>query len=148
MAYYKLSTFMISLVLVSMFAGIFGLFITYGATHYGIAENSSINYSKYNRLAELNQQAEGVKADTQTVEQQKGVFDFVGGFFSNAYKVLLGIPQSINFFNDMVEQAAIDSKMANEAGQGLTLIKTAILTIVIIIIFIGIFLSMLIRREV
>lgn len=139
---------MITLVFISMFAGLFSIFITSGQVHYN-TNPTGFNYSKYDRLSELHEQAEGIKEDTQQVEQQKGVFDFVGGFFSNAYKVILSIPQSINFFNDMTEQAAIDSKLADdESGRAISIIKASILTIIVIIIFVGIFLSMLLRREV
>lgn len=139
MAYPKLTGFMIGLILVSMFAGIFSLFIV--ANPFNLGNTSAVNISKYNQFEALHNQTENIKSNTKTIKQQSGVFDLVGGFFSNAYQVLTAIPDSINIFDDMTDQAILDSNL----GEGGTLIKNTIETIILIIIFVGVLLSALIK---
>ena len=141
MAYPKLTGFLIALLLVSMFAGLFALMII-GGPNPTNSTDTTYNISKYNRLTELSAQAEGIKNDTLNVKQQSGVFDLVGGFFSNAFKVITGIPQSIGFFNDMANSAVIDSGIGDPS---IILIVNTMEMIVLILIVVGIILAALIK---
>lgn len=140
MAYPKLTGFMIAFVVVSMFAGLFSLLLIEGHNNYSFSEGK-MNISKYNRLTEVSNSVDTIKADTLGVKQQSGVFDLVGGFFSNSWKVITAIPQNFQFFDDMTQQAMDDT----DAGAGFVVIRNALETIVIILLVIGILLAALIK---
>ena len=139
MGYPKLTGIMIALVLVSMFAGIFSILIF--SNPYGIGDTSQVNINKYNRLHDLQSTVQNTNQGIKNVNQQAGVFDLVGGFFSSGFKVLLAIPQSLGLFNDMTEQAIIDTN----GGQAAIIVKDTIETIFLILIIIGIILAILLK---
>ena len=141
MGYPKFTGFLIALLLVSMFAGIFALFIAGGPNPTG-SSDSTYNMSRYNKLTTLSAQTRSIENNTLNVKQQSGVFDLVGGFFSNAFKVITSIPQSMDLFNDMIQSGVSDSNIADPT---ITLIMTTMELIVVILIIIGIVLSALIK---
>lgn len=139
MAYPKLTGILIALVLISMFAGIFSIMIFQNP--YGLGNTTNININKYNRLTDLQSTVQNTSNGIRNVNQQEGIFDLVGGFFSSSFKVLLTIPQSLTLFNDMTEQAILDSNM----GTGAIFIKDTLQTIFLILIIIGIILAILLK---
>jgi len=139
MAYPKLTGIITSLILVSMFAGIFVIVININP--YALGNTTSVNLTKYDQLDSLSQSMQEVKEDSTNIQQQSGTFDLYGGFFANAWKVLSSIPQSIQSIADMTEQAMIDSGL----GQIGLIIMRAIEAIIFCMIFIGIIIAALIK---
>ena len=134
---------LVGLVFVSMFAGIFGLAIQEWGNNYDIDAIDDVDLDKYNKLDELNEQAEEIKEDTSKVEQPTGIADVLGGFFYNAYQVLVSIPRSINFMYDMSNSAVDDLDL----GASGILIRNALFTILLFVVFVGIVLSILLKRD-
>ena len=134
---------LIGLVLVSLFAGILGLTLNEWGENYEVAAIDEVDLDKYDKLAELHAQAEEIKDETSKVEQPSGIADILGGFFYNAYQVLISIPQSINFMYDMTNAGVDDLDL----GYGGVLMKNALFTILLLIVFVGIVLSILLKRD-
>ena len=139
MAYPKLTGIIIALILVSMFAGIFAIVININP--YSLGNVSGVNMSKYDKLNQLSSSMQTIKTDSTNIQQQSGTFDLYGGFFANAWKVLSSIPQQIEFMNDMVNQAILDSSLG-EIG---VIIKQALEAIIFCLIFVGIIIAALIK---
>jgi len=139
-----LTGFMIGLVLVSMFAGVFSFFMSDLSVTYGVANNNTLD--KYNKMNELYNQSQAIKNSTTSISQPTSTLDIVGGFFYNAYLVLVSIPKSFDLFQSMTEDATIEADSG--LGGGWVLIKNALITIVILLIFLGVILSVLIKSDV
>lgn len=139
----SLTGFMISLVLVSLFAGIFGLFISNSVTVYGTGDNSYENLSFYDKTAELNSKIYEIKGNTTSVGLSSNPLDVFVGFAYNSYKVLITIPQSFSILESMGEQGLNDMHL----GAGGELIKNALMAIVVILLFIGVILASLIKSD-
>lgn len=142
MAYPKATGFIIGLLLVSMFASIFAVFMAAGSNPTGYTGTDSFNISKYNKITELSTQTQDLKNSTLNVKQQADVFDLVGGFFSNAYKVIVSIPQSLDLFSDMSASAVSDAKIGSPI---IDTISNTMQLIVVILFIVGILLAALIK---
>lgn len=142
----KLTGFMIALVLISLFAAVFGLFLTefndqYPAQYNVSSDNRSLEV--YNKMDSLSNISGDVKRNVTSISQPQGILDTIGAMFSSGYNALLLIPKSFDLFNNMADQAIQDAGL----GAYGILIKTALITIVVILIFIGVILSVLVKRE-
>jgi hypothetical protein len=138
----KMSTFMISIIVASLIITIFGIFLNEGGRKYGVSEGS-INLSKYNKLDEMSERTKDIRDNTETIKQQQGIVDIVGGFFSNAFKVLLLTKDSIDTVDAMSNQALSDASL----GVSTKYFRIAISTIIIIFIFIGVVISATLKWE-
>ena len=135
---------LIGIVFVSLFAGIFGLFLGEMGRNYDITSIDNTSLEKYNKMNEMYEESEKYKTDITGVNPgETGIADVLGGFFFNAYQVLASIPRSINFIFDMSTDAINDLNL----GTGGILLRNALLTILSIVIFIGIILSILLKRD-
>ena len=134
---------LLGLVFVSMFASIFALVITEWGNNYDVDNMADVDLDKYDKLDDLTAQAEDIKQDTSGVEQPTGIVDVVGGFFYNAYQVLITIPQSINFMYDMTNSAVDDLDL----GASGIIIRNALFTALLFVVFVGIILSILLKRD-
>lgn len=126
----KISTFLYGMIIASLVATCFTMFLGGLATHYGIAyDNSSIE--AYNKLEAMSGQAEVIKSNTSDISMSSG------------YKVLKLMASSINVFNDMSD-AAIDNSQLGAWGDFL---KIAIGALIIIFIFVAIILSAILNQD-
>jgi len=137
-----LTGFIIGMVLISFSAGFIGIFMSSLSNSYNV-EIDGVNLSKYDNLNELHKQADDLKDKTVKVEQPTGVLDVIGGFFYNAYKVLVTVPQSFGLFVDMANQATADSNL----GASGVLMRNTLITIMLILVFMGVILSILLKTD-
>lgn len=140
----KISEFIIGMIFVSFFVAIFGLFIAEMNTNYGTGagyDNESI--ATYNKLTELSNLSEEIK-EKSDIQEEEGLLDIIGGYFSSGYKALKLTAKSFDIFGDMSEQALEDSGMGI-VGQ---YFKMAISAALIIIIFLGILISAILKWKV
>jgi hypothetical protein len=140
----SLTGLLIGLVLVSLFAGIFGLFIGKLGQNYEITQIDNASLTSYNKIKNLSDQSNEIRENTLNVNPgESGIADVLGGLFFNSYKVLISIPKSINFIFTMSTQAILDLNL----GDGGILLSDALLTILSLMIFVGIILSILLKRD-
>lgn len=139
----KISSFMISMVITSLFVTAFMIFLSDGGTRYN-ASFSNESYEVFNRMEELNNQTQAVQKSATGIAERSGVTDVIGSFFTAGFKVLVLTTESFDIFRVMLNQG-ID--VLNMGAIGIH-IKIAFLLIVLIIIVLGIFVSTVIRKEV
>lgn len=142
---FKISTFIIALVLVSLFMGVFAVFLGELNDKYAydtVSVNDS-NFAVYNKLTQISNQTKDIEEQTDEINSQQNVLDVIGSMFNSGYKALQLTKDSFSLFNSMVDSAF------NQIGLGETsrLFKTSIITIVLVIIVIGIILSAVIKRD-
>lgn len=131
----RITTFMVALILIGLFAGIFSVFISKMSDNYGIADNSS-DLDIYNKMEDINLVSEEIK-DATDIEERTGLLDIIGGYFSSAYNAIRLTSKSFGFFDTMANRAIDDANL----GQSGNLLRVAIGTIVLILIFVGVFLA-------
>lgn len=138
----QLSKFLIALILIGVIATGFGVFMAGLSAEYGVSyDNATIEV--YNELGELNNLTEEMdeKSESSTPKED----DVLGGFFADAYRVLIIGKQSTTTI-----QAMTDASLENaNAGTGTfpKVLKTAIISIIIILIVIGVIVSAMVKRD-
>jgi hypothetical protein len=126
----KISGFIIALVLVGLFSGVFALYFSEIASKYGVTTYNNASFDAYNKLATLNNLSENIKEDTTEMQSKSGVVDIVGDFFNNAYNVVKLLLTSVDAGTSIMNQAANDAQL----GTSTSLFKTAGIIILIIIL--------------
>lgn len=144
MAFPRLSTFIIGLVWVSFFAAMFAPFLANMTTNYGV-DSSDIDIETYNKLEELNTQTEDIQESASEFQENTGVFDVIGAYFSNGYKSMKVALQSLDIFRLMTTEALESEGLDIPAVQHL---RTAIITTVVIFIIIGVLISAILKKDV
>lgn len=136
----KITTFMIAIVLVGFVAASLGLFMGNLADSYGTDyDNGSLN--EYNRLAELSEKASQIQNRSSDIKEKSGLLDILGGYFSDAYNVLILSKDTYDTFDDMTDQAINQSNL----GQTGTYLKSTITTIVLIVLVLGVFVAAVVK---
>jgi hypothetical protein len=143
MGSYRISSFIISLILVSLFVGVLGVWMAdLNATYGGTYDNDTIEV--YNQLSALQNRTQNLEEQTTIIKEQKGVIDIIGSLFSNAYQVLLVTKDSYETFDTIKDQAVQDANL----GQTAKYFNVAIGLIVLVIIVVGIIISVLVKKDV
>jgi len=138
----KFTTFIITVIIASLFVTGFGLLMADLNTHYDL---SSSNYDDskvqlFNKLDETHNLSVQIQERVSNYETDRSIYDIIGGFLADGRDtILIGI-QSMDFLTDMAnsgfELLGIDP-----------IFRTAFVIILIIIVFVGITLSIVIGRD-
>lgn len=136
----RISTFIISMLVVSLFITGFMAFYTAGSTSYNVDNTENISgFDKYDKLYNL---SKDVKDQVSNQTTSTGGFDTIGDFLSygyNAVKISLG---SIDIFNEMNEEAF------NHITPSETIIRyKAIVFLIVFIIIIFVVIALLTNRN-
>lgn len=138
----KATTFLIALVLGSLFIGVFNFFILDYANNYGV-EYDNATLAEYNKMIELSNQSKEIKEDSEALQEKTNPVDILGDYFSGAYQALKTTAKGINTFDDMVNQGLDDANL----GPITDLLKATLITIMIILVFIGIIIAAAVKRD-
>lgn len=137
----KISTLIISIVLIALFAAGFGLFISDATANYGVTYNNSA-IASFSDMRELNNLTEDLRTSVTETSGKTGVLDILGDFFSAGYKSV-----KISFASMGISTGLITNAMGMIDFGGLgSYITSAIITI-LVIVFIFIVISTLVKRE-
>lgn len=139
----KFSTFIIGLIWVSFFAAIFGGFISNLFVNYDV-EYDSTQVDRFNKLEQLNTEVSSYQNSTTSFKENTGVFDVIGGYFSNGYKTMKVALGSLDLFKDMTTDA-LNTPAMNIPS--IKYLQTAIILTVIILIIIGVLLSAIVKKD-
>ena len=139
-AEFTLSWFIIALVVITMIATAFGLLMGGMSAEYGntAANDTFDKYSAY--TAELVNSTKAIQQDTN-IQQDTGVLDVIGGFFSKGYAVIKTAGASFNIFDSMLNDAAADIPY-------FAIFKTYIWLIFGIGLFIGVLATVLVKMRI
>lgn len=102
---FNLTGFVISLVIVSIFAATFALFLGGIEDYYGISSNSSLDH--YDQTQAIVLYAQDINQSLQ-ITQDKGILDVIGGYFSSGYSALRIALGSFGIFDTLMNNAAAD----------------------------------------
>lgn len=139
----KISTFIIALIWISFFATVFGVFLANLTANYDAgATFSESNITVFNKLEDLNDEAQNYQAQTDI--EERDLIDIIGGYFSSAYKVLKTTTGSFDIFFEMTN-SGLDELDLGVTGSAL---RTAILTSVIIFLFLGVLVSAIVKKDI
>lgn len=136
----KITNFLIGIVLSSFIVVSMTLFMSSVSTTYVVDYNTS-DYETYNKLSEINIQAEEVKNKQEEITEKSGALDVLGDYFSKGYQAMKLTSSSIDTIDSMADQA-IDTADLGASGENL---KITIMTIVIILIILGVILSAIVK---
>jgi len=144
----KLTGFLITVVLISMFAGLLGIVISKFSASYNLGYNESTMNKYASKMAEINSQVEDIKNNT-SILHEPNLLDIIGSYFSRAYKAVRSTQTTFELYEELANGALDDINLGDEstASGAMNYIKSGLITIMIILIFVGIFISILVKRE-
>lgn len=133
----NLSSFLISLVVVGIFASVFGVFYVGISDNYGRDFDNS-TFSSYDKINNISQQTESIQEGLETSDTEVTLVDLIGGFLKKGFAVITITYQSFDLFTGMATDAG---EQLNERSGGAIsglftapLITIAIIALVFIII--------------
>lgn len=142
MSRYTITSFILSLILVSLVVTGFGLFIADMNTGYERSDSKIVELESLQKLDELSEMSAGLQQETE-LSVESGITDIIGGYFMNAYQSLRTSLASISLFTSMTNELGEKSGIKH-----INLIMTALISSVLVIIFIGIFISAMVKKDV
>lgn len=140
---YKITGFIIGLLIFSAIAGIFGIFISYLGKEYAPTDYTENNatLASYNKLTQLSQDMELIQNGTTEIKEKSGVFDVIGSYFSDAYRTMIITKNSFDVYDELSSQAFSDATL----GEGGAILRVLFTTIILVCVFIGVFLSAVVK---
>jgi|AntAceMinimDraft_17_1070374.scaffolds.fasta_scaffold02173_3 hypothetical protein len=148
MASPKLSSFLISILVVGFVAGIFsmsliGMSTEFTDMQFGTNEQDSIE--AYNMMGNISSQADETASQLQDIDMEDpDLKDILGGIFNAGYNAMKSTAKSIKVFYVLENNAVNDAKL----GAPGVLLSTLLVSIIVILIFIGIIMSAILKRDV
>lgn len=139
----KISSLLVGVVLVGLFASVFGVFFSTIATNYGQSYDSEA-FASYDKIQNITDQTQDIKEGLDEDSTGTGVVDLVGSFLKKGFSVLKITFQSFDLIDTMADDA-ITQIDEQAGGSGLTLFKDAIGAI-IAILFLFIIIGVLVGR--
>ncbi len=138
---FTISGLMIALVLVSMFASVFSTLMVEVNTQYNITGENS--FEKYNITEDIKEETNRIRSNATEIEQQSGVLDIIGGYFTSGYAALKLSAKSIDLSLNMLNDAASDVEFFGVVDFG-----AYISMILLIAIFVGVIIAVLVKMRI
>lgn len=146
MATPKLTGFLIGIVLIGLFASVFGMYISSLADGYDDVSYNSEQLNNYSKaISVIKNDTEAIKESTK-VNAKSSALDILGGYFSAAYKSVRISFNSFSLFDKMISDG-IDDAGSSTMGNVTGVFKTSITVILLILVFVGIFVAMMVKWE-
>lgn len=140
----KISNLIIGLVLVGLFAGVFGLFFSGMATNYSNTYNES-NFDSYDQITTIQSQTERIDSGLDADKTDSSLTDLVGGFLKKGFAVLKITFESFDLFDNMARDAG--TQINTQTGVDIQWLIIP-LVLVAFIIFLFLIISVLTGRDV
>lgn len=137
---FKLSGFIIGIILVAMFATSFATFFSAMDGEFNEGQSGVNGFANYNDTTEILALTQEIRNNTD-FQQPEGALDVIGSFFSNGYSALKISVKSFSLFDNLMDQAAQDVEF-------LDFFKTYLIAIVLIGIFVGVVISVLVKMRI
>jgi hypothetical protein len=137
----RISSMIIAILIVGFFVSSLAYIISSFAVNYNPNEN--INISSMNKMEQLRNNAESIKGNITKISANDNWLSKLDGFFSAGWGTAKISMDSVQVTESIIDES-IDHSNIGFIGENL---KILIITIIIILVFVGIFLSVLLRRE-
>ena len=142
----KISSFLVGIVLIGLFATVFGVFFANISTQYN-QEYNSTSFDSYNKIQNITTQSEAIREGLETEGGDTGLTDLVGGFLKKGFAVVKLTFQSFDLMNSMAGDAANEIDARTGGGAGVNNYFLPAVMAILSILFIFIIISMLVGRE-
>jgi len=139
---FKLSGFVIALIVISLLASSMGIFITGMQTEYDVQGNHSL--SNYNKTGELSANIQEIRDETN-IDPKEGWIDIIGGYLQQGYAAVKISKDSFDLFSDMTN--AKDGIGSEATFISYFNLNTFLYLIIMVGIFIGVFISILVKMR-
>lgn len=139
---FRVSDFIIGLLLISFIVTGFSIFLAQGTQSHGITDYSNESIVSYNKLQELNEQAETLR-NASIIESDSGVLDVIGSYFKNAYNALSLARPSFDILSDF----ALESTTHLKIGSYARIFGLFIIGSITVIFFVRILLTRILKIE-
>ena len=138
----SVQNFLIPMLLVVLFASVFGSFFATGSNYYSTTDydNSTMSELEGN-LDNISDRVDTLKSEARKIQQPTNIVDILGGFFNSAYQTMLISFQSLGLFTSMANTVAEDSGIPS-IGLFITI---GVLIVTIIFVF-GILIKSIIKN--
>lgn len=144
----RITGFIISLLFVSFFVGVYGMYLSSLGSKYALDYTSDMNDSvnAYNKMYDMEKKIKGYQGNVTNIGTKTGAVDVIGEFFSSATSSVMIVVNSVDIFKDMSSDASDD---ITDMGLGVVseYLKVTLVSIVIVLIFIGVVLPVILKRE-
>ena len=104
---FTISGLIIGILFVSMFAGVFAIFVAGLSKQYPQIDVSNSTINKYNDSNRILANITNIENATN-IKQQDGILDVFGGYISAGYSALQVAKSSFSMFSDVTDQASLD----------------------------------------
>lgn len=138
---FKLSNFLIGIVVVAAFVSVFMLIAINGANKYSVTMDNSTFSSFQNKSQQIYNMTVVVANQSSSFSSQNNLFDILGSLTTQAYSTIKTTFLSIDMFTSMASEGI--GKMG--LGPAQNVIQGLIISIIAIIIFVGIVLAMIVK---
>ena len=137
---FTITGFLLALILISMFAGVFASFMTNMNAEYGLVGENS--FEKYDATEEIMANTKDVR-DATDISQDTGFIDIIGAYFTSGYAALKTSIASIELVDDMFNDATSDVDIV-----GVVDFMSYIYMIIIIALFSGVIIAILVKMRI
>jgi hypothetical protein len=134
----KLSTFIISLLVVSLFVTGFVVYFAGLNAQYGAGYDNSTNISDFDQWADLSNLTEDLGDQIQEQPQSTGGFNVIGDFLSYGWNTIKITFSSVNIFYDILNTGFDTIPGGYASIAKMQLIIGAIVIVAIVLIFVSI----------
>lgn len=138
----KISSFLVAVLVVSLFTTLFGIYYADIATDYEQTFDNS-TFAGYNQLTTIKTDLEEINQTITSINQESGVVDLLGGFLASGFDVLKITFNSFGAFGSMIESAFSQLPL----GYSMSLFKTYFVAIAFIL-FVFAIVAVLVGREI
>ena len=137
----KASDFIIGIILISFTITVLGTFMSNLNENYNVPYDES-NLAAYDQLSAMSNLTRELEAGSE-IEEKTGVIDIIGGYFTDAYNVLLLTKTSFNTF-DTMSNDAIDQADLGETGRLLRIVVSAV---VLVLMVLAVIISAIVKKD-
>lgn len=153
MASFKISSFMIAIVLVSLVITGLTMFMSESQDKYGMSSGEEEIDKLLSNMTGISNEmysiSKNIKENSTKITDNEGVIDKIGWYFRSGYAVLTTASTSYETFYKTTELASdkIASGLGSETNSFFEVLRISLIVIVLIAIFIGVILSAVVKRD-
>lgn len=139
----KISNFIIGMIVVSLFISLLGIYYSNIAVQYSKDFNDT-SFAGYDQLTTINNDLSNINSTLQSLKQESGITDLLGGFLSSGYTAIKATFTSFSAFFDMASTATEQSTVLGASSQYLS----SHLILIVMVLFFFAVIAVIVGRDV
>lgn len=141
----KLSTFLISMIVVCATVSIILVILVDGANQYSPQYTNGSLSSFQNKTAVLYNMTQNISTEANAFDTDNGIFDILGSLASQAYLSLKTSFISIDLMNNLVQDSIGTTAGGINMGPAGNILTSSIIAIILVVIIIGVIISLVVK---